>query len=289
VAGHREVAVEFILVQKIELFGLWDYTLARAVMFVLLVGFCAAVLWYTSKAKQGKDLYVRPIAGLAAMNEAVGRATEMGRPVLYVPGIAPVDDIQTIASITILSEVAKLAASYDTRTIVPTRDPIVFPLAEETVRNACADAGRPDVFRADDVRFLSDDQFAFTAGVTGIMLREKPAANIYFGAFWAESLILAETGFSAGAIQIAGTANVSQLPFFVAACDFTLIGEELYAASAYLSREPKLLGSLKASDLAKLFVGAFILIGVLAANFEFVDDFFGLFGADSFKAFFSFN
>lgn len=272
--------MHLILVQRIELFGLWEYTLAKAVMAVLMIGFFVAVVWYTMRAKRGEQLYVRPIAGLAAMNEAIGRSTEMGRPVLYVPGIADVDDIQTIASMVILSEVAKLAASYDTRTIVPTRTPLVFPIAEEIVRNACADAGRPDVFRRDDVRFLSDDQFAFTAGVTGIMLREKPAANIYMGAFWAESLILAETGFTAGAIQIAGTANVSQLPFFVAACDYTLIGEELYAASAYLSNEPRLMGSLKGSDLAKVFFAAFILLGVLAANWpavnEFLDSVFGL-------------
>ena len=253
----------------IPVFG--GYPLAKAAMLVLLIIFFAFVLYYTAAAKQGKDLYVRPIAGLSAMNEAVGRATEMGRPVLYVPGIADMDDIQTIAAVVILSEVAKLAASYDTRTIVPTRMPIVFPVCEETVRNAFADAGRPDAFNRDDVRFLSDDQFAFTAGVTGIMLREKPATNIYMGAFWAESLILAETGFLAGAIQIAGTANVSQLPFFVAACDYTLIGEELYAASAYLSKQPQLLGSLKGSDAAKLLWGVLILLGVLFANLPALD------------------
>jgi hypothetical protein len=253
-----------IVTIPIPIFG--DYPLAKAVMLVLLIVFFGLVLYYTRMAKKGRELYIRPIAGLSAMHEAVGRATEMGRPVLYVPGIADMDDIQTIAAIVILSEVARLAASYDTRTIVPTRMPIVFPVAEETVRNAYADAGRPDAFNQDDVRFLSDDQFAFTAGVTGIMLREKPATNIYMGAFWAESLILAETGFLAGAIQIAGTANVSQLPFFVAACDYTLIGEELYAASAYLSKQPQLLGSLKGSDAAKLVWAALILIGVLFAN-----------------------
>lgn len=263
------------------LFG-WQWLnmpLARFVMMVLMLGFFGSIIYYTSRAKRDANLYIRPIAGLAAMNEAVGRATEMGRPILYVPGIADVDDIQTIASMTILSEVAKLAASYDTRTIVPTRMPLVFPLAEETVRNAYADAGRPDSFRQDDVRFLSDDQFAFTAGVTGIMLREKPATNIYLGAFWAESLILAETGFAAGAIQIAGTANVSQLPFFVAACDYTLIGEELYAASAYLSKESRLLGSLKGSDLAKVVFAAIILIGVVFENM----------GSDLFRRLFDFN
>jgi hypothetical protein len=268
------------VIAVIRIFGDWNYPAANLVMILLLVAFFAGVLFYTRRALGGGDLYVRPIGGLSALNEAIGRATEMGRPILYVPGIAEVEDIQTIASMVILHEVAKTAASYDTRTIVPCCMPLVFPIAEETVKNAYADAGRPDSFQRDDVRFLSQDQFAYTAGVTGIMLREKPAANIYLGAFWAESLILAETGFLSGAIQIAGTANVSQLPFFVAACDFTLIGEELYAASAYLSREPGLLGSLKGSDAAKLVLGAIILFGVLCANWDWpnkvLSDLFGI-------------
>jgi hypothetical protein len=101
------------------------------------------------------------------------------------------------------------------------------------------------------VRFVSPAQFAYTAAVGGIMLRDKPAAHIFMGAFYAESLLLAETGFGTGAIQVAGTANVAQLPFFVVACDYTLIGEELYAASAYLSKEPKLVGALKGADFMK--------------------------------------
>jgi hypothetical protein len=171
----------------------------------------------------------------------------------------------------ILSEVARTAATYDTRTIVPCCMPLVFPVAEEVVKTGYQNAGRPDAYRPDDIRFISSDQFAFTAGVTGIMLREIPATNIFLGAFWAESLILAETGFAAGAIQIAGTANVSQLPFFVAACDYTLIGEELYAASAYLSGDPRLLGSLKSSDVAKVVVAILILLGVVFATFSSVD------------------
>ena len=267
-----------------------DYPLAKVVMGILLLAFFAAVLFYTAQARKGAPLYIRPIAGLSAINEAIGRATEMGRPILYVPGIADVDDIQTIASVVILSNVAKTAASYQTRTIVPCCTPLLFPVAEEMVKTAYADAGHPDAFNRDDIRFLSQDQFAFTAGVAGIMLRERPAANIFMGAFWAESLILAETGFLAGAIQIAGTANVSQLPFFVAACDYTLIGEEIYAASAYLSREPQLTGSLKASDLAKLVIGAIILIGVLFANLDGLNDFLdSTFGVPSFKELFAFT
>ena len=97
------------------------------------------------------------------------------------------------------------------------------------------------------------------------MVREKPAACFYMGAFFAESLILAETGNTIGAIQVAGTAMPAQLPFFVAACDYTLIGEEFFAASAYLSGEPDQLGSLKGQDIGKVivFIGIFIGAGLL--------------------------
>ena len=98
------------------------------------------------------------------------------------------------------------------------------------------------------------------------MVREKPAACFYMGCFFAESLILAETGNSIGAIQIAGTAESSQLPFFVAACDYTLIGEEFMAASAYLSGEPDQIGSLKGQDVAKAIAAIIIIIGIVLAT-----------------------
>ena len=58
-------------------------------------------------ARSGGQIKVREIAGLKAIEEAVGRATEMGRSVLFVPGIQDVSEIQTIAGITVLSKVAK--------------------------------------------------------------------------------------------------------------------------------------------------------------------------------------
>jgi hypothetical protein len=142
--------------------------------------------------------------------------------------------------------------------------------ARETVQEAYLSAGRPDAYQEDRIYYLTDEQFGYVAGVTGFMVREKPAACIYMGAFYAESLILAETGNHIGAIQVAGTAMPSQLPFFVAACDYTLIGEEFFAASAYLSGDPQQLGSLKGQDLGKLLGGGLIIIGVVFATLELI-------------------
>ena len=99
------------------------------------------------------------------------------------------------------------------------------------------------------------------------MVREKPAAHIMMGYFYAESLLLAETGSTTGAIQIAGTDACTQLPFFVTTCDYTLLGEELYAASAYLSQEPAQIGPLKAQDYTKVLIVIIIIAGIVAISF----------------------
>jgi len=236
-------------------------------MLIALLIVSASVLTFISMARKGKDLYIRPIAGLEAVDEAVGRATEMGRPVLYIPGILDMDDVQTIAGVAILGRVARKTAEYETPLLVPVSRSVVMSAAQETVKEAYWDVGKPDAFHPEMVRYLTDDQFGYAAGVDGIMVREKPATVFFLGAFYAESLILAETGHSIGAVQIAGTAMTSQLPFFVTACDYTLIGEELFAAGAYLTEDPRLLGSLKGQDVAKGLAIAFIVIGIILESF----------------------
>jgi hypothetical protein len=242
-----------------------------------MILFSAVILIYTHWAKSGKTLFIRKINGLDEVEEAVGRATEMGKPVLFVPGLQEIDEIETIAGISILGRVARITARYDTPLQVPVRYPMVLAAGQEVVEQAYIEEGKPDSYDKDIVRYVAGEQFAFTATVNGMMMRERPATNIYMGAFFAESLLLAETGNAAGSIQIAGTAQPAQLPFFIAACDYTLMGEELYAASAYLSREPLLLGGLKGQDWMKVLLIILILIGVVAASFEISDWYMNLF------------
>lgn len=244
------------------------FDIHRANALVLAVLFAAAVLLYIRTVQGGRGTYIRPLAGLEAVEDGVGRATEMGRPVLFIPGTGDVDDVQTLAGLSVLSRIAKITARYETPLMVPCLYPMPLAAAGEVVRQSYLDAGKPEAFNPDMVRYVAGESFGFAAAVNGWMVREKPATNIFLGNFAAESLLLAETGNAAGAIQIAGTAQPEQLPFFIAACDFTLLGEELYAASAYLSHEPKFLGSLKAQDLFKILLVVAILAGALMVTFD---------------------
>jgi hypothetical protein len=242
--------------------GQWFNTArSNALAGVLFTSF--VIIFFILRARGGAELFVRKIAGLEAVEEAIGRATEMGKPILFVSGLADASEISTIAAMTILAKVARKTAEYETPLIVPCYDPIVMMVEKEMVRQAYAEMGKPDAFDEDSVFFVTQSQFGYVAAVDGIMLREKPATNFYMGAFYAESLILAETGAATGAIQIAGTDRVTQLPFFITACDYTLMGEELYAATAYLGRDPLFLGSLKGQDWSKAAIILALIVGTV--------------------------
>ena len=237
--------------------------------FVSILISCFMIEYFIQKSKNGEDIYLRPIPAMKAMEEAVGRATEMGSSVLYVPGISGLDEIDTISGVIILGHVAQMTAQYETGLDVPVARSIVMQAARESCKEAYLSQGRPEMFNEDMVHYITDDQFAYAAGVNGIMQRDKPAACMYMGKFYAESLLFAETGNGIGAIQIAGTASQAQIPFFVTACDYTLMGEEYFAASAYLSRKPELIGGVTTQDTVKLMLIGLIIVGlVMRALFD---------------------
>jgi len=226
-----------------------------------------AIVLYTTYHRRSREKFkIREIAGLNAVEEAIGRATEMARPILYTPGWG--GDIQrptTIASLNILSHVAEKTAGYDCRLLFPTHDPVIMTVAQEVIKESYSRAGYPDRYRPDDITYVSSSQFGYAAAVEGLISRQKPASVFLLGTFEAESLIMAETGNIAGSIQIAGTDSTIQLAFFIVACDYTLIGEELFAASGYLSKDQSILASINAQDIMKVVMVAFLILAIASA------------------------
>ncbi len=224
-----------------------------------------AVIFFTVRSSRWQR-QLRLIPGLKAIEEAVGRSTELGKPMVFTTGWG--GDIQrptTLAALNLLKFIAAKAAAYGTRIIFPTHDPVIAETAKEILKVAYAEQGHSDLFRDSDVVFVSPSQFGYAAGVDGIVARSKPGALFLLGTFEGEALILAETGNMTGALQIAGTDSTIQLAFFIVACDYTLIGEELYTASAYLSDDKRIKASMLAQDALRLLMLVLLLVLPVAA------------------------
>ena len=200
------------------------------VFFILLFG--GIILCWLLGGKKYTNFSIRKIRAIQAIDEAVGKAIESGRPVSFSSGLAGVGPL-LYAVLGILKHISVTTARLGSKLFVPCVDPEVFIFAQSTVKSAYQQEGKLNQYDESSVRFLSDEQFAYASGYMGLVHRENVGAAFLFGSFAAESLILAEAGDQVGAMQIAGTTSNEQIPFFITTCDYTLLGEELYAAGAF--------------------------------------------------------
>jgi len=253
----------------------------RVLPLISLILFGILMLYYRKQAEKGKIPWIKRIPAFDAMEEAVGRAAEMGRSVAMVPGRGSLTDLfvaQTVAGLTVLNHIAKLCARHGVKLWAPMANALVIPVARENVRDAYAAEDKLDDFDpVEMLPFISGSQFAWASGVIGYYAREKPAANIMVGAFWAESMMLAESAARIGALQIGGTARLYQIPFFAAVCDYVIIGEEMFAANAYLTNDIEVITSLATTDIFRLAGWAIIIVGAIlsTAGIRVINNFLG--------------
>jgi len=233
---------------------------------VLLIIVLVAISTVTRIAVK-KKLKTRGVPGLERIDGWIKEAASLKRPVFFTPGTGSTGSPDTLAALALLGYVANHCVEYDARLIVANSDPSVQQLTEDIVKRAYTKAGKEKEFAADTVRYISTRQFAFSAGVMGILRREKPAVNFFVGDFQAEALQIAETGRAEALYQFGGTSNPDQLPFFTTTCDQTLIGEELYTAQGYLSSDPEAISKLVGPDAGKILAILLILAGAVLVTF----------------------
>ncbi|MBS7653289.1 MAG: DUF6754 domain-containing protein [Candidatus Bathyarchaeia archaeon] len=228
--------------------------------FMVTVGILCYLSYYLGK--RGKTWEIRPLEGLEAAYEGIGRAAEMGRPVMMLPGISDLGNPQTLAGLTVLGEIAQRGAEIGVPTVTSASHSAVVSAAEAIIRSAYAAAGKPELYMPGKyVRWFGWDQFAYAVGAAGHILEEKPAMIIYLGYFLFDTIVDAETGSRVGAIQIGGT--IGSLDMIAQFCDYILIGEEIYAAAASITKDKLAISTIAGQDWIKLITVGIMVLGVI--------------------------
>jgi hypothetical protein len=230
----------------------------------LVVSVILTLYFYTTKSKIPD---IRRIPAIDAIDEAISRATEMGRPVHVssgMPQIVGSGDPMTMAGMSIVSHVAKVCARQDTRVIATAYKPEQNVMQMDVVRAAYVAEGKAANFNPNDCLFL--DGRAYEAGVMGLIQDENCAANINVGYLrGGVALTFMPYAFKGDVIQIGGSATVTNIPHLAALCDYLLISEDIFAAEAYLTREKNKLNALFAQDVYKFIILGFVVIATIAA------------------------
>jgi len=241
----------------------------QALMVALLLLFFPLLLILNRRIRERGAPPLRSIAGYDALDQYVGQATESGRSLHISMGTGGIGGAATTESLSgayVLERIAAQAAASGLKPIVTVSDPSLLPVAQDVLRNAYATYGYPEEYDPTCVRFISSDKVAYAAGVTDILEHSDVAANVMVGSFGDEFLLMSEVGARRGLGQVGGTTSPQILAFVYASVEHSLIGEEIFAAGAYLLNKTSHVASLATQDWLRTAVIVAIVIGVLVRS-----------------------
>jgi hypothetical protein len=239
-------------------------------MAVLIIAASSGLLiWLTRRATLGAPVALRPLPGYDAIREQTGRAVESGRGVHASPGRASLggrNNPASLAGLNILDALAGDACASDVPPLVTVGDGTLLVAAQDSLRGAYTAAIRPGGYSGRTVRFMAGDgfPFAFAAGVTHLLNDQQLASSVLAGHFGAEVALIGEAAARSGLEQIVASDDPQALAASLPMAGHVIVGEELFAAGAYLQADAAQLASLQVQDILRLFVAAAIVLAALA-------------------------
>jgi hypothetical protein len=250
-----------------------EATLTRALMIALLLLLLPTLYFFMARARAqrraGKPFGLRPIAAIESLTRAMEQAAETGQPVHITLGSGGIGDASTAestAALLLLDHLAQRAASYNAQPIVTTADPTLMLAAQDTLRRAYMQRGFLAGYAPSKVRMVAPERVAYAAGVMDLIGHERLSGNVLAGSFGDEYLLMGEVGARRGLEQVAGATDPNVLPFVYATTNRPLLGEELFAAPAYLDQKPAHVGSLFAQDWMRGLLILLIIAGAIAKS-----------------------
>jgi hypothetical protein len=231
------------------------------ILFALIV---TALTWlHYARARSGHKVARRALPALNVLRAALGRGAETGRAIHVSPGAGTIGNrattAETIAGLLAAEQLARQAALNGAPVLVSSGDAVSHLALRGTLRQAYQNAGQAQDYKPQNIELLAhQDTAAYATGVMTLYARQQLEASQLLGSFSQEFLLCGEDGAQRGIPQVAGATSMAALPVILLSAQDTLIGEEIFAAEAYLSDDAASDARLRTQDVLRM--AAIVLI-----------------------------
>ncbi len=251
--------------------------LPREMIDLLVIALSIAIpigltLLHHARVTSGKKpIERRPLPGLQAVRRAIAFGAETGRAIHLSPGSGAIggraSTAETIAGLLVAERVAVEAVLAGAPLLASSGDAVTHLALRGTLRQAYQSAGLGQDYDPANVQLLAhQDPMAYASGVTTLYGRQRLEASQLLGSFGPEFLLAGEVGAQRGVAQLAGTTSLSAQPLVYLTSEGVLIGEEIYAAEAYLAQTTVPSARLLTQDaLRTVVIAVIVILLVLAA------------------------
>jgi hypothetical protein len=231
-----------------------------------LIVFLVLRIVFAVLGRRGRKYSLRDISAFASLRHGVGLAVESGQRLHLSLGFG---DSSTprfaagLAGLSVLNRVARAASVSDQPPVATSGDASLAILSQDTLRNAYRAVGADDQSSFDMGQISGLTPFSFVAGTLPVIFDEKVSVNVLAGSFGSEVGLITDAAERTGGLTLAGSDNVPAQAVLYASAQEPLVGEELYAAGAYLQAGPMHIASLRVQDIFRWILIGVMLIGAL--------------------------
>jgi hypothetical protein len=248
-------------VNLIDLFNSLPLTWA-GLGFVLL--FLILILVYTAVTRRHPGRVLRDIPAFRNLRRAVGLSVEAGKRLHLSLGWGSMSGLQAASAflgLSVLQRVARAASISDRPPVATSGEGTISILSQDSLRGVYRNMGVISQFDPYSAQLTGVSPFSYAAGAMPVIFDQQVAANVLAGHFGSEVALITDAGERSGGLTLAGSDNIPGQAVLYAAAQEPLIGEELYAAGAYLQAGPTHIASLRAQDVLRWIIILLILVG----------------------------
>jgi hypothetical protein len=242
---------------------------AYALVAFFLALILAGLILVFNVMLRGRWPVLRNLPGYESVRSDVDASVEAGTRVHMALGegqIIGVGAEAELAGLAALGKIAQAASVSDRPPVATSSDGVTSILAQDVMYSTYRQMRVEERFDHDLGRLAGLGPAGYTAGAMITPREERVSATFLIGAMGAEAALIADTGAQRGSVTAAVTDPVGQAAVF-ATTDNPLLGEELFAAGAYLKVNTAHAASLQAQDVLRWVAIGAILLGALGSTF----------------------
>lgn len=237
----------------------------------VLAVFVMVLLAFTVAAQRpgARPAGFRELEPLRDLPTHVGEAVESGRRLHVSLGHAALgqaDTVTMLAGLNTASQVASVAAISDRPPVITSADGAVTLLTHDVLRQIYREQNASERYTGNAAQVVGLSPLSLAAGLTSLVKDDAVASNIVIGSFGPEVALLTEASQRQKVATLGASSDLSGQAVLLAAADQTLVGEDIYATSAYLSQNAGRLAGLRAQDVMRWIVILGMVAGVVVKS-----------------------
>jgi hypothetical protein len=210
---------------------------------------------------------LREIPALTQMYRAIGLSVEDGTRLHVVLGHGGLLDARggsALAGLAVLRGIAEKTSVSDRPAVASAGDPALGLLTQDTIQAGYQASGASELYTPTTGRVTGLGPWGFAAGAMHITQNENVSANIMLGNFGPEAGLLMEASDRENVTVIGASNDLAGQAVLFAGAQEALIGEELFAAGAYIGKAASHAASLTLQDLLRWVIVLTLLAGAFA-------------------------